>query len=73
MGQILHGSARTSAVRRRALQWSQESLAKLPEGYHLNPKTVAKRKKQTHVHDTPLGRYLYPRIRLNISRTPKAR
>jgi hypothetical protein len=30
MGQILHGSARTTAALRRAIQQSQESIAKLP-------------------------------------------
>ena len=29
MGQLLHGSARTTAALRRAIQHSQESLAKL--------------------------------------------
>ena len=29
MGQILHGSARTTAAVRRAIQKSQESIAKL--------------------------------------------
>jgi hypothetical protein len=42
MGQLLHRSARTTAAVRRALQHSQESIAKLSERYHLNPKTVAK-------------------------------
>jgi hypothetical protein len=40
---------------RRALQQSQESIAKLSERYPLNPKTVAKWKKRTHVHDAPMG------------------
>jgi hypothetical protein len=48
MGQLLHGSARTTAAVRRAIQHSQESLATLAERYHLNPKTVAKWKKRTH-------------------------
>jgi hypothetical protein len=55
MGQLLHGSARTTAARRRAIQHSQESIAKLAERYHLHPKTVAKWKKRTHVHDAPMG------------------
>jgi hypothetical protein len=55
MGQILYGSTRTTAAVRRALQQRQESLAKLSERDHLNPKTVAKWKKRTHVHDTPMG------------------
>jgi transposase-like protein len=55
MGQILHGSARTTAAVRRAIQQSQESIVKLSEHYYLNPKTVAKWKKRAHVHDTPMG------------------
>jgi transposase InsO family protein len=55
MGQLLHGSARTTAAVRRAIQQSQESIAKLAKRYDLNPKTVAKWKKRSHVHDAPMG------------------
>jgi transposase InsO family protein len=55
MGQLLHGSARTTAAVRRAIQQSQESLAKLAKRYALNPKTVAKWKRRTQVHDAPMG------------------
>jgi transposase-like protein len=55
MGQVLHGSARTTAAVRRAIQHRQESLAKLAKRYDLNPKTVAKWKKRSHVTDAPLG------------------
>ena len=55
MGQLLHGSARTTAAVRRALQQSQESIGRLAERYHVNPKTVAKWEKRTHVHDAPMG------------------
>ena len=55
MGQLLHGSARTIAAVRRAIQQSQESLVKLAKHYDLNPKTVAKWKKRSHVHDAPMG------------------
>jgi hypothetical protein len=55
MGQLLHGSARTTAAVRRAIQQSQESIATLAERYHLNPKTVAKWKKRPHMHDAPMG------------------
>ena len=55
MGQIRHGSARTTAAVRRAIQQSQESLAKLAKRYDLNPKTVAKWKKRSHVTDAPMG------------------
>jgi RNA-directed DNA polymerase len=40
---------------RRAIQQSQESLAKLAKRYGLNPRTVAKWKKRSHVHDAPMG------------------
>jgi transposase InsO family protein len=55
MGQVLHGSARTTAAVRRAIQHSQESLNTLAERYDINPKTVAKWKKRTDVHDAPMG------------------
>ena len=55
MGQILHGSARTTAAVRRAIQHSQESLKRLAQRYDLNPKTVAKWRKRTHVQDAPMG------------------
>ena len=55
MGRVLHGSARTTAAVRRAIQDSQESLNKLAERYDINPKTVAKWKKRPHVHDAPMG------------------
>ncbi len=35
MGQILHGSATTTEVVRRAIQNSQESIAKLAKRYNL--------------------------------------
>ena len=35
MGQLLHGSARTIEVVRRAIQNSQESIAKLAKCYNL--------------------------------------
>jgi len=55
MGQLLHGSARTTPAVRRAIQHSQESIAKLAERYGLNPKTVAKWKKRSCVQDAPMG------------------
>ena len=42
MGQILHGSARTTAAVRLTIQYRQESLSKLAERFDLNSKTVAK-------------------------------
>jgi transposase InsO family protein len=55
MGQLLHGSARTTAVVRRAIQQSQESIAKLADRYDVNPKTIAKWKKRSGVQDAPMG------------------
>ena len=55
MGQLLHGSARTTAAVRRAIQRSQESLKILSERYGINPKTVAKWKRRSHVTDAPMG------------------
>jgi hypothetical protein len=55
MGQLLHGSARTTAAVRRAIQYRQESRAKLASRDDLRSKTVAKWKKRTQVHDAPRG------------------
>ncbi len=45
MGQVLHGSACTTAAVRRAIQQSQDSLIMLASRYGINPKTVAKGKR----------------------------
>tara|TARA_B100000959_G_C14589527_1_gene463411 strand:- start:191 stop:562 length:372 start_codon:yes stop_codon:yes gene_type:complete len=55
MGQILHGSAKTTEAVRRAIQNSQESLRALAQRYSINQKTVAKWKKRTSVQDLPTG------------------
>lgn len=55
MGQILHGSARTTAAVPRAIQHSQESLITLARRHGINPKTVAKWRKRTSVTDQPTG------------------
>jgi transposase InsO family protein len=55
MGQILHGSATTTAAVRRAIQHSQESLRALANRYGINQKTVAKWKKRTSAVDLPTG------------------
>jgi hypothetical protein len=55
MGQVLHGSARTTAAVRRTIQQSQESLNTLVERYDINPKTSAKWKRREYVHDAPMG------------------
>jgi len=55
MGQLLHGSARTTAVVRAAIQRSQESLFTLARRQSLNPKTIAKWRKRTTLADAPMG------------------
>src|SRR3982751_2245673 len=55
MGQVLHGSARTTAAVRRALQHSLASLRVLARRHGINPKTVAKWKKRTSAADGPTG------------------
>jgi transposase-like protein len=55
MGQILHGSARTTEAVRRAIQHSQESLRTLARRHGVNPKTIAKWKKRSSVADRRTG------------------
>ena len=55
MGQILHGSARTTEAVRRAIQHSQESLRALAMRYGVNQKTVAKWKKRSSASDERTG------------------
>jgi len=55
MGQILHGSATTTHAVRAAIQRSQATAKELAARYGLNPKTVAKWKKRSSVHDAAMG------------------
>ena len=55
MGQVLHGSATTTAAVRRAIQHSQESLRRLARRHGINPKTVARWRKRTSTADVPTG------------------
>ena len=55
MGQVLHGSARTTEAIRRAIQHGQASLRDLARRFGINPKTVAKWKKRETVADHPTG------------------
>ena len=55
MGQILHGSVRTTEAVRRAIQHSQASLNALAAQHGINPKTVAKWRKRGFAHDAPMG------------------
>ena len=41
-GQILHGSATTTGIVRRAIQRNSDSLRALSKRYGINPKVVAK-------------------------------
>ena len=55
MGQVLHGSARTTEAVRRAIQHSQESLRALAKRYGVNQKTMAKWRKRSSVCDQRTG------------------
>ncbi len=55
MGQVLHGSATTTAAIRRAIQHSQESLRVLAKRYGINQKTVAEWERRASVADIPTG------------------
>ena len=55
MGQILHGSAKTTHVVRAAIQRSKASIKELAGRYDLNPKTVTKWKKRAFIQDAPMG------------------
>ncbi len=55
MGQILHGSAKTTAATRRAIQHSKESLKVLAARHGINEKTVVKWRKRGFVHDAAMG------------------
>lgn len=55
MGQILHGSAKTTHAVRAAIQRSKATIAELAEQYDLNPKTVMKWRNRSTVEDMPMG------------------
>ncbi len=55
MGQLLHGSARTTQAVRAAIQRRPESLQTLAARHGINPKTVAKWRKRATVTDAPMG------------------
>ena len=55
MGQVLHGSARTTAAVRRAIQHSQTSLRVLAKRHGINPKTVAKWRARANTEDQKPG------------------
>jgi hypothetical protein len=55
MGQVLHGSARTTEAARRATGLRRESVRALARRRGINPKTVAKWRKRTSAADRPAG------------------
>jgi transposase InsO family protein len=55
MGQVLHGSARTTEAVRRAIQRSEESVRALARRHGISPNTVQKWRKRASVSDAPMG------------------
>ena len=55
MGQVLHGSARTTEAIRRAIQRSEESVRALARRHGISPNTVQKWRKRASVSDAPMG------------------
>ncbi len=55
MGQVLHGSAMTTAAVRRAIQHGQESLRALASRYGVNQKTIAKWRQRSTLDNLPTG------------------
>lgn len=55
MGQVLHGSAKTTHAVRAELQRSQASSAELARRFGINEKTVRKWRSRRRVEDEPMG------------------
>lgn len=55
MGQVRHGSARTTHAVRAAIQRSQASLAQLSRDLGINPKTAANWRKRATIEDLKTG------------------
>ena len=55
MGQVLHGSARTTEAVRRAIQLRQESVRALARRYGVSPTTVQKWRKRATTVDAKMG------------------
>ena len=55
MGQVLHGSATTTAAIRRAIQRSEARVRALAGRYSISPTTVQKWRKRATVFDQPMG------------------
>src|SRR5919107_5606065 len=55
MGQVLHGSARTTEAVRRAMQLRQESVRALAKRFGVSPTTVQKWRRRSTTADAPMG------------------
>jgi transposase len=55
MGQVLHGSARTTEAVRRAIQLRQESVRALAKRFGVSPTTIQKWRKRSTTADAPMG------------------
>ena len=55
MGQVLHGSARTTEAVRRAIQLRQESVRALAKRFGVSPTTVQKWRKRSTTADARMG------------------
>ena len=55
MGQVLHGSAKTTHAVRAAIQRSKATIAELAKTHGVNPKTVMKWRGRASVEDAPMG------------------
>ena len=55
MGQVLHGSARTTEAVRRAIQLRQESVRALARRFGVSPTTVQKWRKRSTTADARMG------------------
>ena len=65
MGQVLHGSARTTPAVRREIQNSKESIVKLAKRFNISPNTVLKWRSRSSVSDKKSG----PREKFNTKLT----
>lgn len=55
MGQVRHGSAKTTHAVRKAIQRSTATITQLAERYDINPKTVMKWRNRQTVEDAAMG------------------
>lgn len=60
MGQVLHGSAKTTHAIRGKLQRSQASVASLAKRFRINEKTVIKWRKRQSVEEVQVRGRLFP-------------